>query len=203
MFPADNPWNKLVNTLKVRSNSSTLIKNISSPARPRSTPTSAATAPTAFRPRSCRRPTRSGPSVTPPMATRAVPAERDVPPLRTRPGVLARQSVRRRRRRELELEVERVAAVALDIRRRGRAADPARTRALRRSCERKHQPCVALRGPEDETGVHPAGHALRVVEHEQFVAADGIAPAPKASFSLAGRVPGSAFEAVDTGPPRS
>jgi hypothetical protein len=30
VFPADNPWNKKVNTLPVRSNSATLVKNISS-----------------------------------------------------------------------------------------------------------------------------------------------------------------------------
>ena len=75
--------------------------------------------------------------------------------------------------------LKRAAPGALDLRRRRRAADPARARAPRRGGRRRHPARAAHHRADHPAGLHPPGHALGVVEHRSRPAADGSAAAPE------------------------
>ena len=169
---------------------------------------------------------------------------RRLPPLRALCAAAGRRLLDGGIGRDLGPALEPAASCGLDIRRRGRPADPARTRALRRGREGSHRSRAALHGVADTTGIRLAGAALRELAHRSSAAADGrpaaveaqtsTSPASRARRAIVlqalkeygmivadngsdwfvsgapdprwsnddlhtlGRVPGSAFEVVDT-----
>ena len=107
---------------------------------------------------------------------RAHPRPRHLPAVRALRAPSAGRAVGGRFGRDLEPALERSPPCRLDVRRRGRPADPPRPRPLgRRRLHRRDQPRAPLHRRPHAQGLPLAGAALRVERLQRVVAADGAA----------------------------